>query len=84
MSQTKINAPVLSFVSSESTLIAGAVYDPKKMQLVVEFRATPTAQAKRFRYRTFPQHEWTAFLQAMSKGRHFQQAIRPHYVGEAV
>jgi hypothetical protein len=67
--------PVLEFTSPESSTIASANYDPDTLTLFVHF-----TNGKTYRGTDFPQKAWDEFVQARSKGAHFNQRIRPLYL----
>lgn len=67
--------PVLEFTSPESSTIASANYDPDTLTLFVHF-----TNGKTYRGNDFPQKAWDEFVQARSKGAHFNQRIRPLYL----
>ena len=64
-----------SFTSPESTSIAGADYDANTRTLYVRF-----TNGKTYRGQDFPAEAWRAFVQADSKGSHFNRRIRPLYL----
>lgn len=66
----------LSFESPESSSVAGASYDPATLTLTVTLRPDKT-----YTYNPIQLEKWRAFLDASSKGKFFQSAIRPFTVG---
>ena len=64
-----------TFTSPESTSIAGADYDANTRTLYVRF-----TNGKTYRGQDFPAEAWRDFVQASSKGSHFNRRIRPLYL----
>ena len=65
-----------AFESPESSLVKGAVYDHRTGQLTVRFDATV------YDFSGIPATLWEGFLMATSKGRYFNERIRPMYAGK--
>lgn len=71
----------LSFQSPESSLINGADYDPTTETLTLQL-LSPALNVKPYVYHKFPADLWREFVQAGSKGRFFQERIRPMFAGK--
>lgn len=63
----------------KSSNISGLGYDDKTKTLEVHF-----ASGGRYRYSGVPEHVFTKFLQADSKGAHFATEIRSRFTGSKV
>lgn len=69
-----------SFQSPESSTIVGATYDKDTQTLLVTFKH----ENMTYRYVGVPALVWGAFYQAESRGKFFQQRIRPIWSGVRV
>lgn len=72
-----------AFDSPESSVIAGASYDPMTRTLICEVKRGPNV-TKAYRYDGFPEEEWVAFVQSPSKGNFFSRRVRAIYSGKAL
>ena len=68
----------LAFASSDSSTIVSASYDPKTETMTVQFRHGDAV----YRYTKIPALTWHGFYHAESRGKFFQQRIRPVFTGE--
>lgn len=66
----------LSFESPDSASIEKASYDPKTETMLVTLRP-----GKTYGYGNIPAATWKQFVDAPSKGKFFQSAIRPNHLG---
>lgn len=70
----------LSFESPESSTIEQASYDPERRTLLVTFRH----ERMQYLYGEVPEAVWIEFHRAQSRGKFFQQRIRPVFGGVRV
>ena len=69
-----------SFTSPESSTIEQASYDPERRTLLVTFRH----ERMQYLYGEVPEAVWIEFYRAQSRGKFFQQRIRPVFGGVRV
>ena len=67
----------MSFVSPESSNIAGASFNPETSTLVVQFRGHIGQPDRLYAARDFTLAQWQMFLDAPSKGKFFAEQIKP-------